>query len=96
MKYPNVFTKIFQITYISSIIKTVLFHILHNFFGTIINNHYYLLYPCIIFFIQNVNREADHMSFDIEDLERWRDRIFNAIHSGIVINVRNSKLFGLR
>lgn len=27
------------------------------------------------------------MVFDIEDLERWRDRLFNAIHSGFIINV---------
>ncbi|VVC24126.1 Hypothetical protein CINCED_3A001218 [Cinara cedri] len=34
----------------------------------------------------NINREVDQISFDIEDLERWRDRIFNAIHAGFVLD----------
>lgn len=38
--------------------------------------------------LQNVNRNVEQVAVDIEDLERWRDRIFNAIHSGyIVVNV---------
>lgn len=47
---------------------------------------YFIFY---LFFIskQNINRESDQLVFDIEDLERWRDRIFNAIHSGFIINV---------
>jgi len=29
----------------------------------------------------------EQMKIDIEDLERWKERIFNAIHSGFIINV---------
>lgn len=36
---------------------------------------------------QNISREVEQITFDIEDLVRWRDRIFNAIHSGFIINV---------
>lgn len=37
---------------------------------------------------QNINREVDEVVVDIGDLERWRDRIFDAIHSGfIIVNV---------
>lgn len=38
--------------------------------------------------VQNINREVEQISFDIEDLERWRDRIFTAIHQGFIFNVR--------
>lgn len=47
--------------------------------------YYYLnIYFCIQ---QNINRETERIQFDIEDLERWRDRIFNAIHSGFITDV---------
>ncbi|XP_073975570.1 phenoloxidase 2-like [Rhodnius prolixus] len=36
--------------------------------------------------IRDINREVDQIKFDIQDLERWRDRIFSAIHSGVVVN----------
>uniref|UniRef100_A0A481MQH0 Phenoloxidase n=1 Tax=Nipponaphis monzeni TaxID=196483 RepID=A0A481MQH0_9HEMI len=36
--------------------------------------------------LKNINRESDQMSFGIEDLERWRDIIYNAINSGFVKN----------
>ncbi|XP_049840628.1 phenoloxidase 2-like isoform X1 [Schistocerca gregaria] len=36
--------------------------------------------------LRDINRELDQIKFDIQDLERWRDRIFEAIHSGSVIN----------
>ncbi|XP_050441246.1 phenoloxidase 1-like [Adelges cooleyi] len=38
--------------------------------------------------LQNVQRQnpVDKTAFDIEELERWRDRLFLAIHSGFVIN----------
>lgn len=42
----------------------------------------------IALYLQDINREIEQMAFDIEDLERWRDRIFNAIHSGFIINVK--------
>ncbi|XKL64183.1 hypothetical protein PGB90_004269 [Kerria lacca] len=32
--------------------------------------------------LSNLNREVDHVLVDIQDLERWRDRIFEAIHTG--------------
>lgn len=35
----------------------------------------------------DVNRQNDQVRFDIDDLERWRDRIYAAIHSGSVILV---------
>lgn len=34
--------------------------------------------------LQNLNRERDQAKLDVSDLERWRDRIFAAIHSGNV------------
>ncbi|KAL1131636.1 hypothetical protein AAG570_011249 [Ranatra chinensis] len=36
--------------------------------------------------LSDINREVDQITFDIQDLERWRDRIFSAIHSGSVID----------
>lgn len=36
---------------------------------------------------QDVNREVDQIRFDLQDMERWRDRFFQAIHTGSVINV---------
>ncbi|XP_065347138.1 phenoloxidase 1 [Cloeon dipterum] len=32
--------------------------------------------------LRDVNREADQLKFDIAELQRWRDRIFEAIHKG--------------
>lgn len=37
--------------------------------------------------ISNLSREIDQVKLDIDDLERWRDRIFAAIHSGQVRTV---------
>ncbi|KAF7284741.1 hypothetical protein GWI33_021611 [Rhynchophorus ferrugineus] len=34
--------------------------------------------------LQNVRREVDGIIVDVDDLKRWRDRIYNAIHSGAV------------
>lgn len=34
--------------------------------------------------IQNLNRSVDQIKLDVDDLIRWRDRIFDAIHSGFV------------
>lgn len=38
--------------------------------------------------ISDLNRELDQVKQDVSDLERWRDRIFEAIHQGFVVNVR--------
>lgn len=38
--------------------------------------------------LQNVRREPDQLIVDIKDLKRWRDRIYEAIHTGAVIGVR--------
>lgn len=40
--------------------------------------------------MSDVKREKDQISTDISDLERWRDRIFAAIHSGTIMLVRNT------
>lgn len=37
--------------------------------------------------LQDVNREADQLQQDVDDLYRWRDRIFAAIASGFVTDV---------
>lgn len=34
--------------------------------------------------IQNLNREVDQIKIDVDDMVRWRDRIYAAIHSGFV------------
>ncbi|KAF6200526.1 hypothetical protein GE061_004969 [Apolygus lucorum] len=36
--------------------------------------------------LQDIDREPEQIRFDIQDLERWRDRIFAAIHRGSVLN----------
>ncbi|XP_046990320.1 phenoloxidase 2-like isoform X2 [Schistocerca americana] len=38
--------------------------------------------------LHDINREADRLSFDIDDMKRWRSRIFDAIHRGAAINDR--------
>lgn len=40
----------------------------------------------------NINRESDQVKIDIDDLERWRDRIFAAIHSTSVMGVSYTNL----
>lgn len=37
--------------------------------------------------IQNLNREVDGVKMDIDDMKRWKDRIYEAIHSGQVRDV---------
>uniref|UniRef100_A0A1B6MSZ9 Tyrosinase copper-binding domain-containing protein n=1 Tax=Graphocephala atropunctata TaxID=36148 RepID=A0A1B6MSZ9_9HEMI len=34
--------------------------------------------------LSDINREVDQIKFDIQDMERWRDRFFQAIHTGSV------------
>lgn len=41
--------------------------------------------------LKDINREADQIRVDIDDMYRWRDRIFMAIHSGSVIDVSKRK-----
>lgn len=36
--------------------------------------------------LQNLNREADQIRADVDDLVQWKDRITAAIHSGYVLN----------
>ncbi|XP_017787164.1 PREDICTED: phenoloxidase 2-like [Nicrophorus vespilloides] len=36
--------------------------------------------------LQNLNRQQDEIVMDVAALERWRDRIFGAIHSGFVMD----------
>ncbi|XP_049851214.1 phenoloxidase 2-like isoform X2 [Schistocerca gregaria] len=38
--------------------------------------------------LQDINRELDQLSFDIQDMERFRDRIFEAIHRKGALNER--------
>ncbi|GLV34926.1 Prophenoloxidase 2 [Carabus blaptoides fortunei] len=40
--------------------------------------------------LSDVRREKDQISTDISDLERWRDRIYAAIHSGTVMLANGS------
>ena len=40
--------------------------------------------------IQDVNREVDQLKVDIADCERWRDRLYDAIHQGSVVMVRTN------
>ncbi|XP_015437253.1 PREDICTED: phenoloxidase 2-like [Dufourea novaeangliae] len=42
--------------------------------------------------LQDINRPADQLNFDIQDLERWRDRIYEAIHNGSVINAKGERI----
>lgn len=37
--------------------------------------------------LSNLKRESDQVVVDIDDLVRWRDRIFDAIHSGVAQGV---------
>ncbi|XP_046384805.1 phenoloxidase 1-like [Ischnura elegans] len=36
--------------------------------------------------LKDINREPDQMRFDLEDLDRWRSRILDAIHTGAVVD----------
>ncbi|XP_076646002.1 phenoloxidase 1-like [Halictus rubicundus] len=42
--------------------------------------------------LKDINRPVDQLDFDIQDLERWRDRIYEAIHTGSVINMRGERV----
>ncbi|XP_026277611.1 phenoloxidase 2 [Frankliniella occidentalis] len=34
--------------------------------------------------LSDISRDGDQIKFDLQDIERWRDRIYEAIHSGAV------------
>ncbi|XP_044761569.1 phenoloxidase 1 [Coccinella septempunctata] len=42
--------------------------------------------------ISDINRETDQIRQDVDDLMRWRDRIFAAIHSGYVEDERGTRI----
>ncbi|XP_012280424.1 phenoloxidase 2 [Orussus abietinus] len=42
--------------------------------------------------LKDINRPVDQLLFDLQDLERWRDRIYEAIHTGSVINSRGERV----
>ncbi|XP_076671843.1 phenoloxidase 1-like [Andrena cerasifolii] len=42
--------------------------------------------------LQDINRPGDQLDFDIQDLERWRDRIYEAINTGSVINTQGERI----
>jgi hypothetical protein len=59
---------------------------MHNSFFTLLGLIYNFTISC-----QDIDRESDQIKFDINDLERWRDRVYAAIHSGSIVDVRNIK-----
>ncbi|XP_046734049.1 phenoloxidase 1-like [Diprion similis] len=42
--------------------------------------------------LKDINRQVDQVNLDIQDLARWRDRIFNAIHEGVVKDSREQRV----
>lgn len=42
--------------------------------------------------LKDINRPVDQLNFDLQDLERWRDRIYEAIHTGSIINPRGERV----
>lgn len=42
--------------------------------------------------LKDINRPVDQLNFDLQDLERWRDRIYEAIHTGAIINPRGQRV----
>jgi len=42
--------------------------------------------------LKDVRRENDQIKFDLSDLERWRDRLMDAIAQGAYIDVRSGSL----
>ncbi|XP_030368851.1 uncharacterized protein LOC115619960 [Scaptodrosophila lebanonensis] len=42
--------------------------------------------------LNDLNREADQINLDVADLERWRDRIFEAINQGFVVDERGNRI----
>ncbi|KAE8746722.1 Prophenoloxidase [Frankliniella occidentalis] len=42
--------------------------------------------------LSDLNRETEGMKIDIQSLERWRDRIYEAIHSGVIITLGGQRM----
>ncbi|XP_015592859.1 phenoloxidase 1 [Cephus cinctus] len=42
--------------------------------------------------LRDVNRPVDEVQFDIQDMERWRDRLFEAIQTGAIQNDRGERV----
>ncbi|XP_015524598.1 phenoloxidase 1 [Neodiprion lecontei] len=42
--------------------------------------------------LKDINRPVDQINLDIQDLIRWRDRIFNAIHEGAVKDTNERRI----
>ncbi|XP_020292379.1 phenoloxidase 2 [Pseudomyrmex gracilis] len=42
--------------------------------------------------LKDINRPVDQLNFDLQDLERWRDRIYEAIHTGAYISPRGERV----
>lgn len=42
--------------------------------------------------LKDINRPVDQLNFDLQDLERWRDRIYEAIHTGAYIYPRGERV----
>lgn len=42
--------------------------------------------------LQDLNREADQLKTDVATLERWRDRIFEAIHQGYAVDPAGAQI----
>lgn len=42
--------------------------------------------------LRDINRPVDQLVFDIADMERWRDRIYEAIHQGFVVNASGQRI----
>lgn len=42
--------------------------------------------------LKDINRPVDSLKVDIQDLERWRDRVFDAIHTGTVTTARGERI----
>lgn len=42
--------------------------------------------------LKDLDRELDQIKNDVADLERWRDRFYEAIHQGFVINTNNERV----
>ncbi|XP_037029740.1 phenoloxidase 2 [Bradysia coprophila] len=42
--------------------------------------------------LKDLDRELDQIKNDVADLERWRDRFYEAIHQGFVINTQNERV----
>ncbi|CAG9765318.1 unnamed protein product [Ceutorhynchus assimilis] len=42
--------------------------------------------------LADVRRDADEIIIDVDDLKRWADRIYDAIHSGFIVDARGNRM----